>query len=223
MGKNKFGDALYDYSMGVKVFSPTASYLVVNISSPNTPNLRDMQRKENLKELLKEVIKARLLFDEEKQRPILVKLSPDLSYDELKEIVEVTKKKECKVDGFIVSNTTIDRDLSLKSEHKMEIGGLSGKPLKEKSTKMIEDVYKLTNGKCVIVGVGGISSGKDAYEKILAGASVVQIYSSFIYHGPPIVTRIKKELNEILLENGYKNVQEAVGKGVATKKSRWFW
>lgn len=223
MGKNKFGDALHDYSMGVKVFSPTASYLVVNISSPNTPNLRDMQRKENLKELLKEVIKARLLFDEEKQRPIFVKLSPDLSYDELKEIVEVTKKKECKVDGFIISNTTIDRDPSLKSEHKMEIGGLSGKPLKEKSTKMIEDVYKLTNGKCVIVGVGGISSGKDAYEKILAGASVVQIYSSFIYHGPPIVTRIKKELNEILLENGYKNVQEAVGKGVAMKKSGWFW
>lgn len=222
MGKNKFGDAMHDYPMGVKVFSPTANYLVVNISSPNTPNLRDMQRKENLRELLKEVLKARLLFDEEKQRPILVKLSPDLSYEELKEIVEVTKKKECKIDGFIISNTTIDRDPNLKSKHSAESGGLSGKPLKEKSTKMIEDVYKLTNGKYVIVGVGGVSSGKDAFEKILAGASVVQIYSSFIYHGPPIVTRIKRELNDILLENGYKNVQEAVGKGVALKKSKFF-
>jgi dihydroorotate dehydrogenase len=221
MGKNKNGDALHDYPMGVKVFSPTASYLVVNISSPNTPNLRDMQRKENLRDLLKEVLKARLLFDEDKQRPILVKLSPDLSFNELKEIVDVTKNKECKIDGFIISNTTTERD-NLQSKHRTESGGLSGKPLKEKSTKMIEDVYKLTNGKCVIVGVGGISSGRDAYEKILAGASVVQIYSSFIYHGPPIVTKIKKELNEILLENGYKNVQDAVGKGVELKKSKFF-
>lgn len=169
MGKNKFGDALKDYSMGVKVFSPTANYLVVNISSPNTPNLRDMQQKENLKGLLKEVLEARLLFDIEKQRPIFVKLSPDLSYEELKEIVDVTKKKECKIDGFIISNTTTERP-NLKSKHREESGGLSGKPLKEKSTKMIEDVYKLTNGKCTIVGVGGVSSGKDAYEKILAGA-----------------------------------------------------
>lgn len=222
MGQNKFGDALYDYPMGVKVFSPTANYLVVNISSPNTPNLRDMQRKEKLKELLKEVLKARLLFDEEKQRPIFVKLSPDLSYLELKEIVEVTKKKECKVDGFIISNTTIERDPNLKSKHSAESGGLSGKPLKEKSTKMIEDIYKLTNGKYAIIGVGGVSSGRDAYEKILAGATVVQIYSSFIYHGPPIVNRIKRELNEILLENGYANVQDAVGKGVELKKSKFF-
>lgn len=193
MGKNKWADALRDYSMGVKVFSPTASYLVVNISSPNTPNLRDMQKKENLRELLKEVLKARLLFDEEKQRPIFVKLSPDLSYDELKAIIDVTKRRECKVDGFIISNTTTVRDLNLKSKHAVEIGGLSGKPLKEKSTKVIEDVYKLTNGKTVIIGVGGISSGEEAFEKILAGASVVQIYTSFIYHGPPIVTKIKKE------------------------------
>lgn len=172
MGKNKFGDALKDYSMGVKVFSPTASYLVVNISSPNTPNLRDVQKKDNLEELLKEVLKARLLFDEEKQRPILIKLSPDLNYDELKEIIEVTTKKGCKIDGFVISNTTTEQDPNLKSKHSVESGGLSGKPLKEKSTKMIEDVFKLTNGKCAIVGVGGISSGKDAYEKILAGSGI---------------------------------------------------
>jgi dihydroorotate dehydrogenase len=221
MGKNKWAEAIRDYSQGVKVFSPTANYLVVNISSPNTPNLRDMQSKENLKALLKEVCKARLLFDVEKQRPIFVKLSPDLSKDELKEIVEVTKMKECKIDGFIISNTTIDRDFNLQSKHKDENGGLSGKPLKDKSTMMIEEVYKLTNGKTTIIGVGGISTGKDAYEKILAGASAVQIYTSFVFHGPPIVTRIKRELNDILVENGYKNVNEAVGKGVELPKKKW--
>lgn len=225
MGKNKWADAIHDYSLGVKVFSPTASYLVVNISSPNTPNLRDMQSKENLRDLLKEVVKARLLFDEEKQRPIFVKLSPDLSYEELKEIVDVTKRKECKIDGFIISNTTIDRDLNLKSKHQIESGGLSGKPLKEKSTKMIEDIYKLTNGKAVIIGVGGISNGQEAFEKILAGASVIEIYTSFVYHGPPVVTKIKKELNDALLLHGYKNVTEAVGKGVKLEKKFkfYFW
>lgn len=225
LGKNKWAEAIHDYTLGVKVFSPTANYLVVNISSPNTPNLRDMQKKENLRELLKEVLRARLLFDEEKQRPIFVKLSPDLSYDELKEIVDVTKRKECKIDGFIISNTTTDRDLNLKSKHRDETGGLSGKPLKDKSTQMISDVYKLTNGKTVIIGVGGISNGQEAFDKIVAGASAVQIYTSFVYHGPPIITKIKRELNEILVSNGYENVSEAVGKAVKLKKRSWlfFW
>lgn len=222
LGKNKFSDAMHDYPMGVKVFSPTANYLVVNISSPNTPNLRDMQKKENLRDLLKEVHKARLLFDEEKQRPIFVKIAPDLSLQELKEIVQVTKDKECKIDGFIISNTTIDRNLDLKSENREEQGGLSGRPLKEKSTKMIEEVYRLTNGKMKIIGVGGVANGEDAFQKILAGASVVQIYTSFIYHGPPIVAKIKRELNNLLIQNGYQNVEEAVGKGVTLPKKRFF-
>ena len=162
------------------------------------------------------------MFDVEKQRLIFVKLSPDLSFDELKEIVDVTKKKECKIDGFIISNTTTDRDNNLKSKHQTESGGLSGKPLKEKSTKMIEDVYKLTNGKSTIIGVGGISSGQDAFEKILAGASVVQIYTSFVYHGPPVVTKIKRELNDILVQNGYSNVSKAVGNGVKLNRRRFF-
>lgn len=225
MGKNKWAEALHDYPLGVKVFSPTANYLVVNISSPNTPNLRDMQQKDNLRELLKDVLEARLLFDEEKQRPIFVKLSPDLSFDELKDIVDVTKRNECKIDGFIISNTTTDRDLNLKSKHREETGGLSGKPLRDKSTQMISDVYKLTNGKTVIIGVGGISNGQEAFDKILAGASAVQIYTSFVYHGPPVITKIKRELNEILISNGYDNVSEAVGKGVMLKKRSWllFW
>lgn len=223
LGKNKWAtDSSRDYSMGVKVFSPFASYLVVNISSPNTPGLRDMQGKENLRQLLREVCKARLLFDEEKQRPIFVKLAPDLSLDELKDIVNVTKEKDCKIDGFIISNTTIERSASLQSRHRDEVGGLSGKPLKEKSTKMIEDVYKLTNGKTTIIGSGGVSSGQDAYEKILAGASVVQIYTSLVYHGWPVVTKIKRELNDLLVQNGHQSVTEAVGKGVQLKRRSWF-
>lgn len=218
MGINKWSKATRDYPQGVKVFSPTANYLVINLSCPNTPHLRDIQRKENLQELLKLVIKARLLFDTEKQRPIFIKISPDLSFEELKEIIDVTKKKECKVDGFIISNTTSDRNLDLHSKNPSEEGGISGKPLREKSTKMIEEVYKLTNGKATIIGVGGISNGQDAYEKILAGASAIQIYTAFFYQGPPVVTRIKRELNEILLSNGFQNVSEAVGKGVKLEK-----
>lgn len=224
LGKNSWTDSLHDYTLsvtlGVKVFSPTANYLVVNISSPDS---KEMRKSENLKEILKEVIRARLLFDEEKQRPIFIKLSPDLSLDELKDIVDVTRKKECKIDGFIISNTTIGRmEFNLRSKHQAESGDLSGKPLREKSTKMIEDVYKLTNGKTVIIGAGGISSGQDAFEKILAGASVVEIFTSFMYHGPPVVVKIKRELNDVLLLNGYKNVSEAVGKGVQLNKKLKF-
>lgn len=223
LGTNKWSDALHDYSLGVKVFSPTADYLVINISSANTPNLGDLQKKKNLQEVLKVVVKARLLFDEEKQRPIFVKLSPDISSEEIKQIIDVTNKKECRIDGFIISNTTADRNLNLKSENQYEAGGLSGKPLKEKSTKMIEEVYKLTEGKVTIVGVGGVTNGKDAYDKILAGASVVQIYTALVYHGPPIIQKIKRELNDILLSNGYKNVSEAVGKGVKLERRFKYW
>ena len=226
--KNKWSharlDALHDYSLGVKVFSPTVNYLVINVTSSFEPKLTTKEGKEYLRDILKEVLKARLLFDEEKQRPIFVKLSTDLSSEELKEIINVTKRKECKIDGFIISNTTLDRSPNLKSQHRFENGGLSGKPLKEKSTKMIEEVYKLTNGKVSIIGVGGVFDGKDAYEKILAGASVVQIYSAFLYHGPPVVKKIKRELNEILLTNGYQSVSETVGKGVKLeRKFKFFW
>lgn len=130
--------------------------------------------------------------------------------------------RECKIHGFIISNSTHERDNNLKSKHASEEGGLCGVPLRDKSTKMIEDVYKLTHGEGVIIGCGGIQSGQDAFEKILAGASAVQIYSSFIYHGPPVVTKIKRELSELLIKNGYANVSEAVGKGVRIERRRRF-
>lgn len=221
LGKNKSSeDAVKDYVDGLKLFAPVADYLVINISSPNTPGLRLMQQKETLKSLLTEVVATNRSLDFPK--PIYLKLSPDLSEAELRDVCTIIKKKECKVDGLIVSNTTVDRSMVLNSEQQTESGGLSGKPLKERSTKMIEDVYKLTNGNVVIIGAGGISNGRDAYEKILAGASAVQIYTSFVYQGPPVVTNVKKELDQILKENGYESVQQAVGKGVVKDKKSWF-
>lgn len=138
--------------------------------------------------------------------------------------MSVTREKNCKVHGFIISNSTHEHD-NLKSKYAREEGALSGVPLREKSTKMIEDVYKLTKGDTVIIGCGGIKSGEDAYEKILAGASAIQIYTSFIYHGPPVVEKIKRELSELLIKNGYANVSEAVGKGVMIegRKRRFKW
>ena len=118
------------------------------------------------------------------------------------------------VDGMVISNTTVSRPATLKSEFKNEKGGLSGEPLREKSTETIREMYKLTQGKVPIIGVGGIASGKDAYEKIKAGASVVEVYSALVYQGMGLVPRIKKELVELLQKDGYKNVSEAVGKDV---------
>ena len=214
LGKNKHtNNAIEDYVKGIKLFGAVADYLVVNISSPNTPGLRNMQEKNTLQVLLSEIINARSTLPKNEQKPILLKLAPDLSLDDIEEIVEVIQKDECKVDGLIISNTTIDRAPSLKSVNAAQLGGLSGVPLRSKSTKMIATVYNLTEGKVPIIGVGGVFSGEDAYEKILAGASIIQLYTSFIYYGPPIVTRVKKDLAKILQENGYENVRDAIGKG----------
>uniref|UniRef100_A0AAG5CYY5 Dihydroorotate dehydrogenase (quinone), mitochondrial n=1 Tax=Anopheles atroparvus TaxID=41427 RepID=A0AAG5CYY5_ANOAO len=215
LGKNKLSqDAIQDYVQGVKRFGTLADYLVINVSSPNTAGLRAMQSKNTLQTLLTAVLNARSTLPENERRPILLKLAPDLSDEDLKEIVDVIRNKACAVDGLIVSNTTIDRPASLKSNNAGQLGGLSGPPLKHRSTAMIAKVYKLTQGKVPIIGVGGIFTGEDAFEKIEAGASAVQLYTSFIFHGPPVVPKIKRELDSLLAQNGYANVQDAVGKGV---------
>ncbi|XP_029722195.2 dihydroorotate dehydrogenase (quinone), mitochondrial [Aedes albopictus] len=214
LGRNKHSpDAYKDYIEGIKKFSCLADYLVINISSPNTPGLRAMQNKTTLQVLLSEVLKARSSLPPEEQRPILVKFAPDLADEDVQEIVTVVTQKEFAIDGVIVSNTTINRPSSLKSINAGQIGGLSGVPLRQRTTQLIAKVYKWTDGKIPIIGVGGIFSGQDAYDKILAGASAVQLYTAFIFHGPPVVTRVKQELDQILRENGYKSVEEAVGKG----------
>ncbi|XP_072932675.1 dihydroorotate dehydrogenase (quinone), mitochondrial [Epargyreus clarus] len=215
LGKNKLSeDAIHDYTTGVNKFHKVADYFVINISSPNTPGLRSLQSKEELQKLLSAVNKTRDSLQSDRNPPLLLKLAPDLSIEETKEIVSIITKKETQVDGLIISNTTIDRSGLVNQEYSNEAGGLSGKPLKDKSTEMIKTMYKLTKGKIPIIGVGGVFSGEDAYEKILAGASAVQIYTALIYHGPSVVTKIKKELADLLTRDGYNSVNEAVGRGV---------
>lgn len=221
LGKNKDStDLSNDYVVGVEKFAPLADYLVINVSSPNTPGLRNLQNENNLKQLLTNVIGKRnaITADGHRHVPILLKLAPDLTNDELNQIAKVIKQRNCSVDGIIISNTTVERPSDLRNEKRNEIGGLSGAPLTDRSTELIRQIYRLTGGKIPIVGVGGVFSGKDAFDKILAGASVVQIYSSFIYHGPPIVSKIKRELDALLKENGYSSVTEAVGKNAMKSK-----
>lgn len=213
LGKNKLSEnAIEDYILGIQKFYDVADYFVINISSPNTPGLRSLQNKDELKQLLIKINKARAALAVNTP-PLLLKLAPDLTKEEKRDIVSVITRNESKVDGLIISNTTLDRESLKNDKLAHESGGLSGKPLTSKSTEMIKEMYKLTKGKIPIVGVGGVFSGEDAFEKILAGASVVQIYTALIYHGPAIVTKIKQELAEHLSKNGYKSVSEAVGKG----------
>ncbi|CAH1779373.1 unnamed protein product [Owenia fusiformis] len=212
LGKNKTSpDAADDYVKGVRRFGELADYLVVNISSPNTPGLRDMQGKQQLKDLLEKVVKERNELKCARKPPLLVKIAPDLTEKDQKDIAEVVTKTQSRVDGLIISNTTISRPSTVQSDAKVETGGLSGKPLKDLATKTVSDMYKLTDGAIPIVGLGGISSGADAYEKIRAGASLVQLYTALTYHGPPIVGKVKRELAEILKKEGLASVQDAVG------------
>lgn len=207
-------DAAHDYIEGICRFSDLADYFVINVSSPNTPGLRDLQNKKNLEDLLTKLNETRQSF--ERQPPLLLKLAPDLSESERQNIADVVRQRKSKVDGLVISNTTVSRS-GLKSEQKDEGGGLSGKPLTESSTQIIADMYRRTKGTVPIIGVGGIFTGNDAYDKIKAGASLVQIYTSFIFHGPPVVAKIKKELNDLVLQDGYSSVSQAVGKNSNVK------
>ncbi|KAF6205505.1 hypothetical protein GE061_019678 [Apolygus lucorum] len=219
LGKNKNSeDPIQDYVTGIRLFGPLADYLVINISSPNTPGLRDWQNKDQLEKLLTTLVRVR---DELKGRkpPLLLKLAPDLTESQKDEISKLVLQKKCRIDGLVISNTTTERVEELQGEHVIEAGGLSGRPLNDSSTTMIAEMRKLTRGEIPIVGVGGISSGKDAYDKIKAGASLVQLYTSYVYHGPPRVTRIKKELDEALRSDGFNSVSEAVGGQTKSAKS----
>jgi len=196
-----------DYIVGIRELGPSADYLVINVSSPNTPGLRSLQQREQLQNLLTHTLKAR--DDYAPHAPLFVKLAPDLTIDEMKDVASVIM--DTGVDGMIVSNTTNVRPESLISKHRIESGGLSGAPIKDRSTECIRIMYKLTEGKVPIIGVGGVGSGRDAYDKLKAGASLVQVYSMMVYEGPGVVSRIRKELADIILENGYKGVEDVVG------------
>jgi dihydroorotate dehydrogenase len=212
IGKNKDNaDALSDYLLLLEKFYQNASYITLNISSPNTKNLRDLQNENQLDLFLSEIFskKNELKNQHQKNTPILLKVAPDLSLSQQKKIAEIALKHQ--IDGLIISNTTIDRDLNLKSKNAFESGGLSGAPLFSKSNEVLKNFYKLTNAKIPLIGVGGISSASDVYEKIKCGASLVQIYSAFIYQGFGLVEKIKKELSAMLKNDGLKNISSAIG------------
>ncbi|XP_053934385.1 dihydroorotate dehydrogenase (quinone), mitochondrial isoform X1 [Cuculus canorus] len=197
LGKNKSStDAAADYVAGVRTLGPLADYLVVNVSSPNTPGLRDLQGKAELQDLLTKVLAERDALPCERKPAVLVKIAPDLTAQDKQDIASIICKLG--VDGLIVSNTTVSRPSSLRSRQRTETGGLSGKPLRELSTQTIREMYSLTGGRVPIIGVGGVSSGRDALEKIRAGASLVQMYTALVYHGPPVVGAVKRELEELL-------------------------
>jgi dihydroorotate dehydrogenase len=207
LGKNKDSeDAASDYEEGIRAAAGFVSYFVINISSPNTPGLRDLQRRKPLEMLLNRVIAAR--DHTQTTTPLLVKIAPDLTAGEVKDIVSVVT--ESGIDGIIVSNTTTDHS-SLKSPARVEEGGISGKPLFEKSTKLLAQIYTYTKGRLPLIGVGGISNAAEAYEKICAGANLVQLYTAVAFRGPMLVSRIKWGLADLLAANGFASVQAAVG------------
>ncbi|XP_029647535.1 dihydroorotate dehydrogenase (quinone), mitochondrial-like isoform X2 [Octopus sinensis] len=212
LGKNKTSEnSEQDYASGVSLFGQLADFLVVNISSPNTPGLRNLQGRENLEKLIDRVLLERDQLKCERKPPILVKIAPDLTESDRQDIAHVVMREHSLIDGLIISNTTVSRDKSLISKNRKETGGLSGVPLREMSTQILSDMYSLTQGKIPIIGVGGISSGKDAYDKIRAGASLVELYTVMTYQGPVVVNRIKRELAELLQKDGYSSVSDAVG------------
>jgi dihydroorotate dehydrogenase len=211
LGKNKdTEDAASDYEKGAARLAPLADYMVINVSSPNTPGLRALQGRAQLEEL---VGRTRVALDgaitSGKRPPLLLKIAPDLNDEDLVDIAAVALAGA--LDGLIVSNTTIDRPASLRSPHAKEPGGLSGAPLFRPSTAVLGRMYTLTEGKLPLVGVGGIASGADAYAKIRAGASLVQLYSAMVYQGPALVSRINRELIELLKRDGFASVAAAVG------------
>jgi dihydroorotate dehydrogenase len=205
IGANKDSDdRIGDYRLAFTQLAPLADYVTVNISSPNTPGLRGLQNKEELTRLIDAVLTAR----GETSKPVLVKIAPDLDEEALDQIAAVALMK--RIDGLIVANTTIARP-ALKSAHAGETGGLSGAPLLAPSTRILRAMRKRVGANLVLVGAGGIASGADAYAKIRAGASLVQLYTALVYEGPGLVARIKSELAECLTRDGYDSVAEAVG------------
>ncbi len=208
LGKNKdTEDAAADYVLGVEALGPLADYLVINVSSPNTPGLRALQGRAPLQALIGRVQEAVSKLPAPK--PLLLKIAPDLTPDDRRDIAEVAL--ETKLDGLIVSNTTIERPASLKSGQARETGGLSGAPLFQPSTALLSEMYKLTNGRILLVGVGGIGSGKQAYAKIRAGASLLQLYSALVYQGPALVNEINLDLIRLMKKDGFYHIGDAVG------------
>jgi len=209
IGPNKdTKNRLNDYLIGLRTFHDIANYITINISSPNTENLRNFHDEKKFDELMNSIEKEKIKL--KSKIPIVVKISPDIFGNQIKLISEILLKY--RVSAIIISNTTEENRENLQNILKHQKGGLSGKPLEEKSNKLIAKFYDLLKGKVKIIGVGGVDSGKSAYEKFLAGASYVQLYTGMVFHGPNIVRKIKKELKELLINDGVVNFKEIIGK-----------
>ena len=196
-----------DYYICLSRLSSHAGYITINISSPNTEGLRNFHDQKELEKLLNGINKIKK--DKNISKPIVVKLSPDISDNEISKIIELILK--FKIDGIVISNTTDSNRDNLLDEKKSESGGLSGKPLRDISTNLIKKFYNETRGKIQIIGVGGVDSGQAAFDKITAGANAVQLYTGMVYKGPGVVKDMKKELITILKKENLKNISAAIG------------
>ena len=208
IGPNKdTKNRLEDYLIGIRTFNELADYITINISSPNTENLRNFHDETKLDELLTEI-------ENEKKKlksdiPIVIKIAPDIKDNEIEKISDVLLSKN--IEAVIISNTSNATREKLRDIQKHQKGGLSGKPIEDKSNLLINKFYKFLNGKIKIIGVGGIDSGLSAYNKFLSGANLVQLYTGMVYKGPNIVNLIKNELAELLEKDGVKNFSEIIG------------
>lgn len=198
-----------DYNFLTEKLASEADYLTINISSPNTPGLRDLQKKENLLALITSIQAQKEKSRGNNNPPLFVKLAPDLDDTQIQDIAQTLL--ESGIDGIILTNTTLDRPAALPDTFRNQTGGLSGAPVKDKATQTIRKFYAATNGQIPIIGCGGISNADDAYEKIKAGATLVQLYSALIYEGPSLPAQINKDLLACLARDGYSSIADAVG------------
>ena len=202
-------DRIQDYVLGLERFADMADYITVNISSPNTAGLRDLQAPEALDALLEALMVARRGMSSGRSTPLLVKLAPDISDQQLPDVV--TRLRHHKVDGIIISNTTISRDTVAGSPLAGEAGGLSGAPLFARATRMLAQIYALTDGQLPLIGVGGIDTGARAVEKIAAGASLVQLYTGLIFKGPRLIGEMGRALLHEIEQRRLGSVQDLIG------------
>jgi len=214
IGKNKVTpneEAASDYERCLDSLYTYGHYFVINISSPNTPNLRDLQEVESLKQLIASIQRKKIELEEKgaMPKPILLKVAPDMTDEQMRDVVHTAVDEG--LAGIIATNTTLSREGLSSNKHMEEAGGLSGAPLKERSTVWIKEIYEEVGNRVPIIGAGGIFTGDDAYEKIRAGASLIQVYTGMIYQGPGIVKSINKRLLELLDRDGFSTISEAVG------------
>ncbi len=211
IGKNKSTkNDIDDYLYCIEKLGEFGNYITINISSPNTPGLRDLQLRGRIETLVKKIQSKQSEIKQLNNKPIFIKISPDLDDEQLRDIALMSLANN--INGLIISNSSIKRPESLISYHKNELGGLSGKPIFIDSTIILKKMYSLTNGQIPLIGVGGVSNGYECYEKIKAGACLVQLYTALTFNGPKIIKEILTELNNLVLTEGYRNISEVVGR-----------